>query len=43
MHMYASLSSSTFALGLDNELLALLLQCIGSSAGVGPWHQCGGG
>lgn len=29
----------TFGLGLDNELLAPLLQWIGGSAGVGPWLQ----
>lgn len=31
--------TSTFVLGLDNELLALLLQCVGGSAGVGPWEK----
>lgn len=34
---------STFGLGLDDELLALLLQRIGGSAGVGPWEQRGRG
>lgn len=30
---------STFVLVLHNELLALLLQCVGGGAGVGPWEK----
>lgn len=33
----------TFGLCLDSELLAFLPQCIGGSAGVGPWEQRGRG
>lgn len=37
--MHTSQFPFTFGIGLDDELLALLLQCIGGGAGVGPWQQ----
>lgn len=42
LHISTSQFPSTFVLGLDDELLALLLQCIGGGAGVGPWEKRGG-